>query len=122
MKTTLSLACIALIGAQAINVNQSTGADTQPTAGQEPLTADPQAPGDIPEEGAEEELVLTTYIGFEYEGAELAEMFSLLTPFEQNEIREGVEVLIKDYFEEALEDISLEDRIAMVEGLQKEQQ
>ena len=53
MKTAFSLACIAILGAQAISVNQANG------NGQDPQEEDP--------------MMMTTYIGFEFEGAQLAE-------------------------------------------------
>ena len=59
MKTTLSLAALCLLGAQAINVSQ---ADAAPTPGSD-----------------EDTMILTTYIGFEFEGPELAEQFTALS-------------------------------------------
>jgi len=47
-----------------------------------------------------EELMLTTYIGFEFEGVELAERFSSLTNEQQNEARLLVEELLNDYWTE----------------------
>ena len=47
-------------------------------------------------------LILTTYIGFEFEGALLADIFSELSGDEQNEIRLMVEDLIYDYYDEKM--------------------
>ena len=55
MKTTLSIAALCLLGAQAINISQ---ADTDASD--------------------TEEMMMTSYIGFEFEGPELAEQFSAL--------------------------------------------
>ena len=73
MKTVLSLASLLLLGAQAINVAQT---DASVPASEQP------------EEG--DDMMLTTYIGFEFEGAELAEKFQSLSPEEQEEVRQLV--------------------------------
>ena len=101
MKTTLSLACLLLIGAQAINV-------TQTDATKEPASTAPIGTN-------EEDLMLTTYIGFEFEGAELAEKFSALDKEEQNTVRMMVEDLINDYWTEVGEPTLDEEEMAAAE-------
>lgn len=66
MKYTLAFASIALLGAQACSISQA-----------KPVEQMPAMPPAAEEKG--ENLMLTTYIGFEFEGAELAEKFSALT-------------------------------------------
>jgi hypothetical protein len=68
MRAAFSLACIAILGAQAINVTQTKQTTDNNT---DPTTPEP-AEGDEP-------MMMTTYIGFEFEGADLAEKFSALT-------------------------------------------
>lgn len=74
MKTTLALASFAFLGANAISVNP-TG--TEQIATPEPPKETP--PAAAPAKDNAKDMMLTTYIGFEFEGAKLAEMFSALT-------------------------------------------
>ena len=48
-----------------------------------------------------ENLAMTTYIGFEYQGTKMAEMFTSLSDEEKNEVRVLVGELITDYWIEA---------------------
>ena len=107
MKSILSLASVLLLGAQAVNVRQTT-AEPDAKNTQEPMMEE------------EEELLLTTYIGFEFEGAELAQKFSALDNEEQNEVRLLVQQLILDYWTDAGspsidEDMMVDDEGAMDE-------
>ena len=55
-------------------------------------------------------LMLTTYIGFEFEGAALAEIFQTLEQEEQNEIRLMVQDLIFDYYDDLIEEEGFDRR------------
>ena len=72
----------------------------------EPIPVDPRTIDEdeqlVDDEG--EMLMLSTYIGFEFEGAALAEIFQTLDQEEQNEIRLMVEDLIHDYYEDLIEE------------------
>ena len=89
MRSAFALACVAILGAQAINVTQVT-----------PTKEMPEATGTGGADAEEEPMMLTTYIGFEFEGAELAEKFSSLTADQQNDVRIQVQDLIDEYWTE----------------------
>lgn len=103
MKTTLSLACLLLLGAQAIKQTPNDLKKAVPESKLEApkLTPTPApAQAAAPKEPVQQDLMLTTYIGFEFEGADLAEKFSALSDKQEDEVRLLVQDLIFDYWTE----------------------
>ena len=94
-----------LISASAISIEtEPAPATTEPTQGDQNI--EDYQEGQFGVDGLPEMdsdmLILTTYIGFEFEGALLADIFSELSGDEQNEIRLMVEDLIYDYYDEKM--------------------
>ena len=86
MKSAFSLACIALVGANALSISQNDA------------KKDIALPADLPEQ---DEGVMMTYIGFEFEGTDLADNFASLSNEQQNEVRLQVKDLIKEFWTDA---------------------
>ena len=106
MKTTTSIACLVLLGAQAIRVDQTKPTGTQTS---KDLQEDYEMQMGNEAAEADDDTVLTTYIGFEFEGADLAHRFSALDNEQQNEVRLLVQDLINDYWTDAGEPMPDED-------------
>ena len=87
MKSAFSLACIALVGANALSISQTDAAKK-----------DIALPADLPEQ---DDGVMMTYIGFEFEGTDLADNFASLSDEQQNEVRLQVKDLIKEFWTDA---------------------
>ena len=104
---TFSLACLLIAGAQAINVN-SMGKQEAPESMGEPAAE------------AEEDILLTTYIGFEFEGTEIAEKFTALTVEQQNELRLLVEETILDYWTSVGEPMTEEEPMMEDETMEED--
>ena len=100
MKTTLCFAALVLFGAQAVSIAQADAADKAEAVG-----------AAVAEEEQDDDLMLTTYIGFEFEGPELAEKFTALTSEQQNEVRLLVEDLIIDFWTDAGEPVLEDDEM-----------
>ena len=101
MKTTLSLACLLLLGAQAIKQTPNDSKKAVPESKLEaPKLTPTPAQAAAPKEPVQQDLMLTTYIGFEFEGADLAEKFSALSDKQEDEVRLLVQDLIFDYWTE----------------------